>query len=212
MRLDLSIIYQILENNINVWRAIILLLEDNIDRAGLFFNEFFQIFKNVGPSISSNFAMLFLAHNIHFDIINLQRRILAKSTTLTDNEVKIICLTMEIISQFSRVTTKGSGRVFGENIPVKGRLCSVWFDPKRKQNLFMEEETKQNIIKGIDADDAHEAEEMAEEGSTATEDHASEIQDDFDNLPKEIIIQVSPPNENSDSPQKQDPESQGSQV
>ena len=71
MRLDLSIIYQILENNLNVWRAIIVLLEDDIDKASLFFNEFFQIFKNVGPSIASNFAMLFLAHNIHYDVINL---------------------------------------------------------------------------------------------------------------------------------------------
>lgn len=71
MRIDLSLIYQLLENNYAVWKKLIDLMKKDIDKANLFFNEFFKIFKSVGPAIASNFAMLFLAHNIHFDILNL---------------------------------------------------------------------------------------------------------------------------------------------
>jgi hypothetical protein len=107
-----------LENNYDVWKILLELIEEDVDKANLFFNEFFRIFKSVGPAISSNFAMLFLAHNIHFDLLNLQRKLLDTTEDLNRNEVKILCLTFEIISQFTRITTKGSSRVFGESIPI----------------------------------------------------------------------------------------------
>ena len=97
------------------------MLCNDLDKAQLFFSEFFRIYKSVGPAIMTNVAMVFISQNSHHQVMNIQRQILLKKEEeLTPADYSKLTLTIEILMRFSQVTTKGTARLFEERVVVTG--------------------------------------------------------------------------------------------
>ena len=111
----MAIIYNLLADFEKVWESVFKLINENLTLANNFFNEFFKIYKSIGPAIMSNVAMVFLSQNCHVDLINNIKKIL-EGPEMTENGLNTISLSIEIISKFCCVTWKGAVRIFGEEI------------------------------------------------------------------------------------------------
>lgn len=120
VRINLAIIYNILEDFENVWRKVLDLIENDIESVNIFFNEFFQIYSEVGSSVMSNVSLVFFASNSHHDILKLVKNILdKKKENITLNDYKVLRLCFEIITMLSKATVKGTSRLFGEEVEQK---------------------------------------------------------------------------------------------
>lgn len=61
--------------------------------------------------------MVFLASNSHRDIMKLLNEILSLNE-IKENELKILYLSFEILTNFGKVTTKGTARILGEEVEI----------------------------------------------------------------------------------------------